>query len=93
MLFCRLMMFKINYIEKFFRKYHLESSSLDPDQARHWSGLIWVQSVCKSYLQTTLVGKALMSMLLNLTRKYWLLTIRINTYLAQNWISLMTRFN
>ena len=27
------------------------SNSLDPDQARHWSGLIWVQTVCKGYQQ------------------------------------------
>ena len=33
------------------------SNSLDHDQARHLSGLIWVQIVCKSYQQTTLVGK------------------------------------
>ena len=26
------------------------SNSLDPDQARHLSGLIWVQTVCKVYL-------------------------------------------
>ena len=29
--------------------------SLDPDQAHHLSGLIWVQIVCKGYQQTTLV--------------------------------------
>ena len=35
------------------------SNSLDPDQARHLSGLILVQTFCKSYQQTTLVGKEL----------------------------------
>ena len=29
----------------------------DPHQADIWLGLIWVQTVCKSYQQTTLVGK------------------------------------
>ena len=38
------------------------SNSLDPDQARLFLGLIWVQTVCKGYQQTTelsLVGKKL----------------------------------
>ena len=35
------------------------SNNLDPDQADILSGLIWVQIVCKSYQQTTLVGKEL----------------------------------
>ena len=35
------------------------SNSLDPDQARHFVGLIWGQTVCKGYQQTTLVGKEL----------------------------------
>ena len=34
------------------------SNSLDPDQAI-MLGLIWVQDVCKSYQQMTLVGKEL----------------------------------
>ena len=29
------------------------SNSLDQDQARHLVGLIWVQTVCKGYQQTT----------------------------------------
>ena len=33
------------------------SNSLDPDQARGLSGLIWVQNVCKGYRQTTLGDK------------------------------------
>ena len=32
------------------------SNRLDPDQA---SGMLWVQSVCKGYQQTTLGGKEL----------------------------------
>ena len=35
------------------------SNSLDPDQGRVFLGLISVQNVCKSYQQTTLVGKQL----------------------------------
>ena len=35
------------------------SNSLDPDQARRLSGLILVQTVCKCYQQTILVGKKL----------------------------------
>ena len=30
---------------------------MDPDQARRSSGLIWVQTVCQGYQQTTLVDK------------------------------------
>ena len=42
----------INFFEKFFQEYHIRvSNSLDPDEARH--------SVCKSYQQTSLVGKEL----------------------------------
>ena len=36
------------------------SNSLDPDQACS-SGLIWVQTVCKGYLQMTLVDKELIT--------------------------------
>ena len=42
----------------------IPSNSLDPDQARHFvgsdldkmSGLIWIQTVCKGYQQTTKVA-------------------------------------
>ena len=67
--------FKINFFEIFFRNTIRVSNSLDPDQARCYvgpgkkltggkfrpvtSGLTWVQSVCKGYLQTILVGKEL----------------------------------
>ena len=39
------------------------SNSLDPGQARHLLGLIWVQTVYKDYYQMTLVGKELMRVL------------------------------
>ena len=32
------------------------SNSLDPDQARHLLGLIWIQTVSKGYQQTTKVA-------------------------------------
>ena len=35
-------------------------NSLDPDEADVLSGLIWVQTVCKSYQQTTKVEKELL---------------------------------
>ena len=38
-------------------------NNLDPDQARQSSGLIWVQTVCQGYQQTTLVDKELRSSL------------------------------
>ena len=57
--FCRLLIFfKIYFLKKFFQEYHL-SVRLDPDQARHFSALIWVQTVCKSYQQSTLGDKGL----------------------------------
>ena len=34
-------------------------NSLDTDQARHLSGLIWVQTVCKGYQQRTILSKEL----------------------------------
>ena len=58
MLFCRLLIFlKIKAFVNYFRNSTRMSNSLDHDQARHLSGLIWVQTVCKGYQQTTLVGK------------------------------------
>ena len=36
------------------------SNRLDPDQARHiviLSGMVWVQTVCKSYQQVTLYSR------------------------------------
>ena len=34
------------------------SNSLDPDEARHFSSLIWVQTVFKGYQQTTKVASS-----------------------------------
>ena len=47
--------------QKIFQDYmHLDSASsnLDPDQAWNFSGLIWVQTVCKVYLPLHKVGVA-----------------------------------
>ena len=52
-------LFKINFLEKNPSGIPSLSNSLDPDQARRFSGLIWVQTVCKGYRQTTHVGKEL----------------------------------
>ena len=56
--------FKINLLNDSFRNIIRVSSCLDPDQARHFvgpddilSGLIWIQTVCKCYQQTTIVAK------------------------------------
>ena len=49
---------KINFFEKFFRVYHQSFQTfwiqIRPDIL---SGLIWIQTVCNCYYQTTLVGK------------------------------------
>ena len=39
-------------------------NTLDPDQARHLSGQIWVQIVSKGYQQTKLIGKELFFIIL-----------------------------
>ena len=52
--------FKINFLENPFRITIRVSNSLDPDEAWRLSGLIWVQTVCKGYQQTALVGKELL---------------------------------
>ena len=49
-----------NYLFKnSFRNTIRVSNDLDPDQDRHLLVLIWVQTVCKGYQQTTLVDKEL----------------------------------
>ena len=54
MLFFRLLIFfKINFLRKFFQEYH-HWTLIRPDDL---SGLIWVQTVCQGYKQTTLVDK------------------------------------
>ena len=67
------------FSEKSFRNTIRMSNSLDPDQAHHFVrsdlGLIWVQTVCKSYQQTTPAGKELTYCCFVrgiLTRKYFL---------------------
>ena len=62
MLFCCLLIFffKISFFEKFFQEYHLSVKRFGSRSGltEHvLSGLIWFQTVCKSYQQTTLVGK------------------------------------
>ena len=45
---------KSTFLKNSFRSTIRVSKSLDPDQARRLSGLIWVQTVCKGYQQTML---------------------------------------
>ena len=49
--------YKIIFFEKFFQEYYQSVNVL--------SGLIWVQTVCKSYQQTTLGDKELKDMLIS----------------------------
>ena len=49
---------KINSFKEFFNKYHIRmSNSLDPNQVKILSVLIWVQTVWKGYQQRILAGK------------------------------------
>ena len=59
MLLCHLLIFFQNQLfeKNSFRNTIRVSNSLDPDQAGHLVGLIWVQTVSKGYQQTALVGK------------------------------------
>ena len=53
MLFCCLLIFfKSTFLKNSFRNTIRVSDNLVPDQARHLSVLIWVQTVCKGYQQT-----------------------------------------
>ena len=64
MLFCLLLIFfKINFFEKFFQQYHQCQTDWIPIRPDILSGLIWGQTVCKGYQQTTLVGKELRMLL------------------------------
>ena len=47
---------KLSFSKKTFKNTIRMSKSLDPDQVRRLSGLIWVQTVCKGYQQTTKVA-------------------------------------
>ena len=54
MLFCHLLIFfKSTFLKNSFRNTIRVSNNLAPDQAQHLSVLIWVQTVCKGYQQTT----------------------------------------
>ena len=58
--FCRLQIFfKIIYFEKFFQEYHHSQTVWIQIRPNILSGLMWVQTVCKGYQQTTLGGKEL----------------------------------
>ena len=59
--FCRLLIFFQNhlYSKNCFRNTIRGSKSLNQIRPDFLSGLIWFQTVCKSYQQTTLVGKEL----------------------------------
>ena len=53
--FCRLLIFFIiNFFQKFFQEFH---EGIKQFESRSGSGLIWFQTICKGYQQTTLVGK------------------------------------
>ena len=51
----------MNFLKNYFKNTILVSNRLDPDQADILLGLIRVQTVCKSYQQTTLGDKELNS--------------------------------
>ena len=54
--FCPLLFFQDHFFFKnSFRNTIRVENSLDPYQARQKLGMIWVQTVCKGYQQTTLV--------------------------------------
>ena len=49
---------KIHSLIEFSNKYHIRvSNNFDPDQVKHFSVLIWVQTVFKGYQQMILAGK------------------------------------
>ena len=53
MLFCCLLIFsKSSFSKNSFRNTIKVYNGLDPNQARLFVGLIWVQTVCKGYQQT-----------------------------------------
>ena len=49
--------FKINFFEKVFQEYHQSVKQLGSSSGLTFVGLIWLQTVCKSYQQTAPVGK------------------------------------
>ena len=61
-LFCRLLIFffKINFLEKIFQEYRQSFKQIGSRSgATFCRGLIWVQTFCECYQQTTLVAKEL----------------------------------
>ena len=56
-IFFKISLLLLFFLKKYFGNIIRVSSILDPDHADVLSGLIWFQIVCKSYQQTTLVGK------------------------------------
>ena len=76
--------FKINFSKKSLRNTIRVSNSLDPDQAERFvgpdilSGLIWVQTVCKDYQQTSKVEtsreRVNLYLSLVLSRQSWQIT-------------------
>ena len=70
---------KSTFLKNSFRNLFRVSNSLDPDQARQTSGLLWVQAVCKRYQQTTREGKELNerwadSEIMTLVSRAWMCT-------------------
>ena len=61
MLFCGLpIFFKVNILERILLGIQsICQNSFDPIRPDILSGLIWVQTACKGYQQTALVGKVL----------------------------------
>ena len=57
--------FQNHLFGKFFQEYDQCQTVLILVRPDKMSGLIWVQTVCKSYQQTALVGKELTSVLLS----------------------------
>ena len=89
--FCRLLIFW-NFFEKFFQEYHLTDwIQIRPDVLL---GLVWVQSVCKCYEQTTLVGNRLKEKSLRLKMAH-ISEVRLETFVvcpAYNPVSFVLSF-
>ena len=62
--------FIINFFERFFQEYHQSQTVWIQIRPDIMSGLILVQSVCKSYQQMTLVGSILTPVMLNIFMYY-----------------------
>ena len=80
-----MILFKINFPKNSFGNTIRVSHSLDPDQARHLSGLIWVQAVCKGYQQKTKVAASKERVQM---RKSVFLSLATRAYIICNFIPL-----